>query len=120
MVYKVWESTRQNPLNNDFVKTCKKYLKKLDINLTLEQIGLLSSLSITKLKEKTADAAFKYLLEIKNTQTKISNIKYDNLEMQQYLVDGNRNTEISKFIFKARSLTLNLKNQKSWKYLDTL
>ena len=87
MVYKVLESTRQNPLNNDFVKTCEKYLKQLDINLTFEQIGLLSPWSIKKLvKEKTAAAAFKYLLEIKNKQTKISHIKYDNLEMQEYLV----------------------------------
>ena len=121
MVYKVLESTRQNPLNNDFVKTCEKYLKQLDINLTFEQIGLLSPWSIKKLvKEKTTAAAFKYLLEIKNKQTKISHIKYDNLKMQEYLVDGNRNTEISKFIFKARSMTLNLKTQKSWKYSDSL
>jgi hypothetical protein len=45
-------------------------------------------------KERTATAAFKYLMEIKKKQTKISHIKYDNLEMQEYLMDGNRNTEI--------------------------
>ena len=71
------------------------------------------------MKEKTAAAAFKYLMEIKKKQTKISHIKYDDLEMQEYLVDGNRNTEISKFIFKARSMTLNIKTQKSWKYSDS-
>ena len=35
-------------------------------------------------------------------------------------MDGNRNTEISKFIFKARSMTLNIKTQKSWKYSDSI
>ena len=72
------------------------------------------------MKEKTAAAAFKYLMEIKNKQTKISHIKYDDLEIQEYLVDCNRNTEISKFIFKARSMTLNIKTQKSWKYSDSI
>ena len=121
MVYKVLESTRQTPINNDFVKTCEKYLKQLDINLTFEQIGLLSPWSVKKLvKERTAAAAFKYLLEIKNKQTTISHIKYDDLQMQEYLMDWNRNTEISKFRFKARSMTLNLKTQKSWKYSYSL
>ena len=60
-----------------------------------------------------------YLLEIKIKQTNISHIKYDDLQMQGYLVDGNRNNKISKFIFKVRSMTLNLKTQKSWKYSDS-
>ena len=59
-----------------------------------------------------------YLLEIKIKQTNISHIKYDDLQMQEYLVDGNRNSIISK-IFKVRSMTLNLKTQKSWKYSDS-
>ena len=71
-------------------------------------------------KEKTATAAFKYLLEIKDRQTKISHIQYDGLKMQDYLLDGNRNIELSKVIYKARSLTLNIKTQKSWKYKDDL
>ena len=50
MIYKVLESTRQNPLNNDFVKTCEKYLKQLDMNPTFEQIGLLSPWSVNKTK----------------------------------------------------------------------
>ena len=70
-------------------------------------------------QEKTSAAAFMYLLEIKIKQTTISHIKYDDLQMQEYLVDGNRNTKISKFIFKVRSMTLNLKTQKSWKYSDS-
>ena len=34
------------------------------------------------------------------------NIKYDKLEMQEYLLCGDRNTEISKLIFKAGGLNL--------------
>ena len=121
MIFKVLQTTRENPVHNDFVKTCEKYLKQLNINLTFEQLGEMSTWSVKKLvKEKTSTAAFKYLLEIKNKQTKISHIQYDDLEMQSYLLDGNRNIEVSKVIYKARSLTLNIKTQKSWKYKDDL
>ena len=44
---------------------------------------------------------------------------YDELCMQEYLLDGNVNTKISQLIFKARSMTLDIKMQKKWKYSDT-
>ena len=121
MIFKVLQATRENPVHSDFVLTCEKYLKQLNINITFEQLGVMSTWSVKKLvKEKTSTAAFKYLLEIKNKQTKISHIQYDDLEIQSYLLDGNRNIEESRVIYKARSLTLNIKTQKSWKYKDDL
>ena len=39
--------------------------------------------------------------------------------MQEYLLDGNVNTKISQLIFKARSMTLDIKMQKKLKYSDT-
>ena len=73
-------------------------------------------------KEKTTVAAFDYLIQQKDKprkdgkMSKISIIKYEKLELQQYLHHGNKN--ISKFISKARSQTLDLKIQKKWKYSD--
>ena len=81
----------------------------------------MSKFSFKKLvKEKANTAAFKYLLEKKQTQSKISNLNYADLRIQEYLLDGNQNTNISKLIFKARSKTLDLKAQKSWKYDDKI
>ena len=40
--------------------------------------------------------------------------------MQEYLADGDRNTDISKLIFKARGKTLEIKLHKKWKYDDAL
>ena len=62
----------------------------------------------------------KYLMGEKNKQTKISDLKYEKLEMQEYLNDGNRNTRISKLIFKARARNLNIKIHKKWKYSDVI
>ena len=98
-----------------------KYLNQLDIQLSFEELAKMSKLSIKKLvKQQTTKAAFKYLTDIQIKQSKISHIKYDDLQIQEYLLDGNRNTDVSKFIYKARSMTLNIKTQKSWKYSDKI
>ena len=48
LVFKVLQATLENPLKNDFVETCKKYMKILNIDLTFEQLGkkLLRLLSV--------------------------------------------------------------------------
>ena len=40
--------------------------------------------------------------------------------MQEYLLEGNRNTRISKLIFKARGRNLEIKTHKKWKYSDDM
>ena len=69
-------------------------------------------------KERISEAGFSYLLE-KVSKQNISHIKYDNLEIQEYLLDGNQNIKLAKLIFKTRSMTLDLKMQKKWRYEDT-
>ena len=67
-------------VKNDFVQTCRKYLKALDINLSFEEIENLSDSRFKKLlKENSKTAAFKYLTKEKSKQKKIMNIKYDKL-----------------------------------------
>ena len=85
MVYKVFKATQENPVNNNFVKTCNKYLEILDIKMSFSEIEGMSKWRFKKLvKEKTQLAAFKYLMEKKNQpnkQTQIANLKYEKLEM---------------------------------------
>ena len=124
MVFKVFQATCENMIKDDFVQTCIKYLETLDIQLSFKEIEEMSVWSFKKLvKQKSKVAALKYLLEKKNEpnkQLKISHIIYEDLEMQQYLLDGNRNTKISQLIFKARTKTLDIKIWKRWKYDDDL
>ena len=121
LIYQILEATRNNMVKNDFVQTCMKYLKTLDVNLSFEEIANLSDSRFKKiLKEKMKSAAFNYLTKEKGKQKKILNIKYDKLEMQEYLLSGDRNSEISKLIFKARGLNLDIKTHKKWKYSDRL
>ena len=71
------------------------------------------------LNEKISEAGFKYLIERISSQN-ISHIKYKTLEMQDYLLDGNKNVKVAQFISKARSMTLDIKMQRKWKYKDML
>ena len=120
MVYQVFQSTCENPVKNDFVRNCEKYLNSLDLKLSFKEISEMSKFRFTKLvKEKISVAAYNYLIAEKNKQTKIAHIKYSGLEMQEYLMDGDVNVDVSKFILKARSKTLDIKSQRKWKYDDT-
>ena len=96
-------------------------MKSLELNIPIEEFGKLSKWKAkTLLRKKTSKAALKYLLEEKEKQIKLASLEYDKLEIQEYLVQENRNTEVSKIIFKARSLTLDIKLHKKWKYHDKI
>ena len=121
MIYQILKATSEHPVKNDFVSTCRKYLKILDIQLSFEDIAKMSKYSLKKiLKEKTTCAAFKYLTGQKERQTKISDIKYTKVEMQPYVADGDRNTRLTQLIFKARGRNLDIKDHKKWKYSDDI
>ena len=40
--------------------------------------------------------------------------------MKEYLLEGNKNTTISKLIFKARGMTLEIKTHKKWLFEDNI
>ena len=72
------------------------------------------------MKQKTEEAGFRNLLGEKSKQSKIIDIEYKSLKIQDYLLDGNKNIELSKLIFKARGQTLDIKTQKKWRYSDNV
>ena len=110
-----------NPVKNDFVLTCKKYLETLDINLTFEEIAKLSKFKFNKLlKEKIEIAAFTYLKKQQSKQEKIKEIYYSKLEIQEYFKHGDRNPNIAKIIYQARGQMLDIKMHKKWKFEDKL
>ena len=70
------------------------------------------------LKEKIQNEAFMYLRNQQTKQEKIKNIQYKELKMQDYLADGDRKISVSKVIYKARGMSLDIKMQKRWKQED--
>ena len=54
-------------MKNDFVYSCKKYLEKLNINMSFEEVKNMSDFRFKKLlKEKMKSAAFEYLKRQQN------------------------------------------------------
>ena len=93
----------------------------MDIKLTFKEIENMSVWSFKKLvKSKTKAAGLKYLLGQKERQSKTLQIQYDELAIQEYLVDGHCKKSLSQLIFQARSKTLDIKMQQKWKYADKI
>ena len=118
-MYNVLKAIKENPVKNDFVYTCEKYLKILKLNMTFEELESVSKLQLRKLLcEKIRYEALEYLKTQQVKQEKIKNIVYSDLKMQDYLREGDRNTAVTKLIFKARGQTMDIKLQRRWKYDD--
>ena len=119
MIYKILKAIEENPVKNDFVFTCKKYLEKLKMNESFDELERMSKIELKKiLKERIRFEALVYLKNQQIKQEKIKYIQYNQLKMQDYLVEGDRNIKVSKTIYKARGMTLDIKMQKKWKYDD--
>ena len=124
MINTVFKATCDHPLKNDFVQTCQKYLETLNIDMSFEQIRNMSEYGFKKyVKTQTKEAAFKHLIELKKNKpgkhTQMVNFNYSELCIQEYLLEGNSSTEISKLIFKSKSRNVNIKKTKdgNMKYL---
>ena len=121
MMYQVLKATWENPIKRDFVKVCTQYLCVLDIKMSFKEIEMMSEKRFKRLvKDKTEKAAFLYLQNEKQKQTKIASLEYKKLEIQEYFIEGNCNKKVAKVIFKARSKTLDIKVQRRWKYADLI
>ena len=91
----------------------KKDLEELDINLDFLEFAWTAKSELKRTtKEKLKTAALKYLLSVKENHSKSKDLKYENLQLQEYLKP---NFEISltiqekQFIFTARSRMMDVK-----------
>ena len=100
-----------NPLRGDWAITVKEDIKDLKLDhYSFDQIKSMSKGHFkTILQEAIRKAAFYYLIQQKNTQSKIKHIDYSSLSMQPYLKPNNILNSVAKFHFKARSSMLNLR-----------
>ena len=92
------------PTKNDWSLQVKEDLKQLNINLTYEDIKILSKESFRKIvKTKCKDLAFSNLMKEKESLKKIQEIKYNELKVQDYLLAKGMSTPQKQLIFKIRT-----------------
>ena len=101
----------KNPVKGDWTTTVQNDLKDFDINLSLNDISLLSKKIFKNIVKKACiQSALKYLVEQISKLSKGSEISYTNLSIQNYLQPGH-NLTVSEMrtICMIRLRNLNLK-----------
>ena len=69
-----------NPCKGDFIELVQADAQQIGVSCNFEDLVKLSKNVLKRtVKEKVREAAFKYLLEIKSTHSKVAHINYKNL-----------------------------------------
>ena len=116
-LFKFFHAQSRAPIRGDWALTIREDLKELNISYTFEEIKQMSKEQFRKIVSESVQLqSFKYLNEKKLTQSKIKHIKYEKLQMQEYLKPNRISNNLAKFIFHARSSMLDIAGNYRSKY----
>jgi len=86
LIRRVYDAQKDDPSEGDFCQLVKKDLELIEVELTEEEIETSKRGYIkAEVKRKAQAAAFKYLIETKETKSKMDNLEYDSFTLQSYL-----------------------------------
>ena len=103
MLFKFFESQWKYPCKSDWTKQVKEDLEDLKMNEDLETLKNTSKNAFKrKVRIKMKEFAFKYLLDKKEKHSKMSNLFYTKLEMQNYLKSWKINVQQAKNLYRFR------------------
>ena len=110
LLKKVFLAQKLNPSQRDFVNIVEKDLK--DLKITHEEVTAMSKTQLkANLKKNAKSAAFEQLKTTLLTHTKVRNISYDHLEIQNYLKsDGLSGEEIKTLTSFRSNCTRNIRS----------
>ena len=104
MLFKFFNTMYENPSKDDWSLQTVQDLKDLKINEDLSYIKSLSAMKFKKMvKMRTTEFALDILNEKKFSHSKMENLLYTELEMQNYLVTEEITTEQKRIIFQFRT-----------------
>ena len=111
LIFKFFKAQLENPVKGDWSEQLKSDISEIDLKLTMEEISILSKESFrTKLKKAINKAAFKWLMKEKENKSKLKDLNYEKLEMQNYLGINDLETIEKKFLFLLRTRMLDIKS----------
>ena len=118
LIYKFLQAQIKNPVKNDWILTIQENLEELSIYLDLDEIASLSTGCFRSFVYKKIEVrVLNYLNEIKLTHSKVRNIQYKSLKLQNYFLPRNQiNIQLSKFIFHAKTRMLKFRYNFKKKY----
>ena len=105
------------PTKEDWTIQVQRDLEDFEITKNLEQIKSMSKNVFKKLvKVKAKKYAFNYLLKLKSTHTKMKNITYTELKLQNYLKSDNIPVYEAKNLYQFRVRAANFRENYKNKY----
>ena len=111
MLSKFFYAQWNNPCKNDWTVTIRKDLEEFEIETDLDMIKRQSQYQFKNLvKERCRETAFQHLLALKETHSKLSSIRYEELMMQPYLCDGTFHSGDSRILFRFRTRMVRVGN----------
>ena len=121
-IRKVFDAQKRKPVLNDWVNIIKKDCEDLNIILNESQIGSLKKYKFKSIvKEKIRNIAFKYLMDIKESQSKLSNVVYKEFKIQKYLKSDKLSNDEKSLLFRIRTRTVDeIKTNFRNKYGDNI
>ena len=121
LIKQFFQAQNNFPVKNDWSETVQKDLEDLNINMTLNDIKAMSKIKFKKyLKIKTRRFAFKELLKLKETHSKMDKIIYKKLEIEPYLKSTKIYPEKAKLLYKLRTHMADVKSNFSRYYFYNL
>ena len=117
LIRKFYEAQKCKTSKGDWVKIVKEDMNEINLEMNDLQISQMSKQKFKKkLKKKITIAAFNYLMEIKGSHSKMSEVDYNELQIQSYLKSDSYLTNDQKqILLKLRtrmySVRENFKNQ---------
>ena len=104
MLSKVFKTQWKYPVKDDWTLQVQDDLKDFGIQMSLEEIGGKSEYSFKRLlKSKSKEYALEYLSKIKSKHTKMENLDYLELNLQNYFTNGQITVQEARNIFRYRT-----------------
>ena len=119
MIYKVFESQMRNRTPKDWVTMVLSDFKLLELEINIEDIKKMKKFEYMKLiKRKIKHKALIDLNRVKESHSKVKELKHTTLKMQKYLMPNDKNLlkEDAQLIFKLRSRVTETKTNMKGKY----
>ena len=110
MIRHFFEVQLKDPKPKDWVKTIRKDLEDLRLEISIEDIKVMKKSCLKRILNKAIESkAIQRLNMIKGNHSKVRNISHVKLKMQNYLKSKEISQEEAKMIFKMRSRVTSVK-----------
>ena len=110
MLYNFYQTQWKYPVKDDWTSQDQKDMEDLNVDMSLKEIKLKSEYSFKKyIKIKMKEYTLEHLLSQKEEHSKMDNLHYVELKIQNYLTDDGISVQEAKNVYKFRTRSAKFK-----------